>query len=85
MSLGAEDRERVVERVYASAAYPIRSTVMMLKAIGALLYCGDARVRSLIVQGGAPATAPRASGALVKLGTRPRAITVGEEARSHVA
>jgi hypothetical protein len=81
MSLGAEDRERVVERVYASAVYPIRSTVVMLKAIGALLYCGDARVRPLIVKGGAPAAVVP----LVTLGTRPKAITAGEVVRSNVA
>jgi hypothetical protein len=81
MALGADDRERVVERVYASAVYPIRSTVVMLKAIGALLYCGDARVRSLIVTGtSAPAAAVRESGALVPLRVRPKALTAGKEA-----
>jgi hypothetical protein len=47
-SLRAEDRLRVLQALAASPSYAIRSTVMALKAIGALLYCGDARLRPLM-------------------------------------
>ena len=45
----SEDRERVISAIYASPSTPLRATVMRLKAIGALFYCGDARVRPSIV------------------------------------
>ena len=42
-------RERVILAVSASSAYAIRSTVIMLKAMGSLFYCGDKRVRPNII------------------------------------
>jgi hypothetical protein len=48
-SLSAEDRLRVVTAINASPIYALRATVMMVKALGALFYCGDARVRPSIV------------------------------------
>jgi hypothetical protein len=48
-SLGAEDRLRVVAAVNASPVYFVRAFVYMLKALGALFYCGDRRVRTRIV------------------------------------
>jgi hypothetical protein len=35
--------------IAASPLYPVRSTVMALKAMGALLYCGDHRVRPIMM------------------------------------
>jgi hypothetical protein len=40
------DRERLVSRLIASRWYAIRSLVLLLKTIGALLYAGDDGVRS---------------------------------------
>jgi hypothetical protein len=48
-SLGAEERLRVVAEVNASPIYFVRAFVYMLKALGALFYCGDRRVRTRIV------------------------------------
>jgi hypothetical protein len=48
-SLGAEDRLRLLAAINASPVYALRATVMMVKAIGALFYCGDRRVRPSIV------------------------------------
>jgi hypothetical protein len=48
-SLGLADRERVILTLAASPLYALRSTVIALKAIGAILYCGDLRVRPLIL------------------------------------
>jgi hypothetical protein len=48
-SLDPSDRLRVVSAISASPVYILRSFVMMLKAMGALFYCGDARVRPSIV------------------------------------
>jgi hypothetical protein len=83
MSLGAEDRERVVERVYDSPYYVVRSTVTALKAVGALLYCGERPMRDIIV-GSEPASsaaAPRQpSTSLVVLRTRPT-LGADDEAR----
>lgn len=45
-SLGVTDRERVLQRLVASPRYGLRSLVLLLKTIGALLYAGDARVRA---------------------------------------
>ena len=53
-SLGAEERERVLGAIAGSSFYAIRSTVLALKAIGALLYCGDLRVRPLMIGTVAP-------------------------------
>ncbi|HEY2512111.1 MAG TPA: hypothetical protein VGI39_14685 [Polyangiaceae bacterium] len=56
-SLAAEERERVVGAIAASSFYAVRSTVLALKAIGALLYCGDLRVRPLMMGTVAPKSA----------------------------
>ncbi|MGO8998316.1 MAG: hypothetical protein ACLQVI_33780 [Polyangiaceae bacterium] len=48
-SLPPADRMRVISTINASPIYPLRATVMMLKALGALFYCGDRRVRPSIV------------------------------------
>jgi hypothetical protein len=47
----------VIQALYASPHYAIRSVVIALKAIGALLYCSDARIRPTLL-GAAPAAAP---------------------------
>jgi hypothetical protein len=39
-------REKVIERLLVSRSYPVRSLVMILKTIGALLYAGDDAVRA---------------------------------------
>jgi len=44
--LSLEDREKVVARLVASRAYAIRSLVLILKTMGALLYAGDDAVRA---------------------------------------
>ncbi len=44
--LSPGDRERVLVRLGASRVYALRSLVVLLKAIGALLYAGDAGVRA---------------------------------------
>jgi hypothetical protein len=44
--LSPADRERVVTRLVASRAYAIRSLVLILKTMGALLYAGDDAVRA---------------------------------------
>jgi hypothetical protein len=48
-SLSPDERMRVLAAINASPVYALRSTVMMVKAIGALFYCGDRRVRPAIV------------------------------------
>jgi len=65
-SLGVEDREKVLSAIYTSPYYAVRSAAIGLKAIGALLYCGDARVRPTLLAPAAPAT----SGPLVVLRKR---------------
>jgi hypothetical protein len=40
------DRERLVERLAANRVYAIRSFVLILKTMGALLYAGDDAVRA---------------------------------------
>jgi len=44
--LTVADRERVVGRLVASRWYAVRSLVLILKTMGALLYAGDDRVRA---------------------------------------
>jgi hypothetical protein len=44
--LGPEEREAVVARLVASPTYAIRSLVLILKTMGALLYAGDDGVRA---------------------------------------
>lgn len=48
-SLPVGDRERVIGALAASPVYVLRSTVLALKAIGALLYCGDPVLRPLML------------------------------------
>jgi hypothetical protein len=48
--LGAADRERVVARLVSSGSYAVRSLVLVLKTMGALLYAGDDAVRSRILR-----------------------------------
>jgi hypothetical protein len=43
--LSQADRERVVARLVASKSYVLRSLVLIIKTIGALLYAGDDAVR----------------------------------------
>jgi hypothetical protein len=43
--LGLAERERVIARLVASRSYAVRSLALLLKAIGALLYAADDRVR----------------------------------------
>lgn len=59
--LSTPDRERVLQRLVASPRYGLRSLVLLLKTIGALLYAGDERVRARM---------QRASTPLPKLGLR---------------
>ncbi|MBV9950255.1 MAG: hypothetical protein JOZ69_25665 [Myxococcales bacterium] len=44
--LAAAERERLLEALLASRVYAIRSLVLLLKAVGALLYLADRGVRS---------------------------------------
>ncbi len=39
-------REKVIEKLLVNRSYPVRSLVMILKTIGALLYAGDDAVRA---------------------------------------
>jgi hypothetical protein len=58
-SLSPVDRERVLLAIGASSVYAVRATVVALKAIGALFYCGDGRVRHYMM---GRAALPGASG-----------------------
>lgn len=44
--LDTKDRERVIGRLLANPWYPLRSIVLILKTIGALLFAGDDAVRA---------------------------------------
>jgi len=44
--LTVADRERVVARLVVSKSYVVRSLVLILKTMGALLYAGDGAVRA---------------------------------------
>ncbi len=44
--LAVEEREAVVSRLVASDSYPVRSLVLILKTMGALLYAGNDSVRA---------------------------------------
>jgi hypothetical protein len=46
VGLSVGDREKVVAGLVASRWYAVRSLVLILKTIGALLYAGDDRVRA---------------------------------------
>jgi hypothetical protein len=52
--LSPRDRERVLERLGASRHFAVRSLVVLLKAIGALLYAGDAGVRARMLRRSVP-------------------------------
>jgi hypothetical protein len=56
-SLKPADRLRVLAAMNASHVYLLRGLVMMVKAIGALFFCGNPRVRPNIV-GVTPAVVP---------------------------
>lgn len=74
VSLGVEDREKVIATLYASPHYLLRSAPIALKAIGALFYCGDLRLRPIIM--GTQAQA--ASGPVVTLRKRSSSGEAGE-------
>jgi hypothetical protein len=63
-SLGLADRERVVEVLVKSRVYAIRSFVLILKTIGALLYAGDDGVQARM-------STPRPKSGLVVLRAKP--------------
>lgn len=52
--LSPGDRERTIGRLVASRWYAVRSLVLILRTIGALLYAGDNRVRSRMQRPRAP-------------------------------
>ncbi len=64
-ALSAADRERVVTALITSRSYAVRSLVMILKTIGALLYAGDDRIRAHFRPAFAPA--PSRGAALIPL------------------
>jgi hypothetical protein len=47
--LTLDDRERVIGTLVASESYAMRSLVLVLKAMGALLYAADHRVRARLM------------------------------------
>ncbi len=62
-SLATPDREKVLDTLLASKSYPIRSLVMILKTMGALLYGADPVVRARMYARPANAnSAPASSG-----------------------
>jgi hypothetical protein len=46
--LALDERERVITALVASDSYAVRSLVLVLKALGALLYAADDRVRTRV-------------------------------------
>jgi hypothetical protein len=65
-SLEPDDRLRVLMKMHESSVYVLRGLVMMVKAIGALFYCGDSRVRPSIVT-----VAPAVVSLRLRAGARP--------------
>jgi hypothetical protein len=65
-SLAPDDRLRVLMKMNGSSVYLLRGLVMMVKAIGALFYCGDSRVRPSIVS-----VAPAVVSLRLRAGARP--------------
>jgi hypothetical protein len=65
--LGVADRERVVGVLVASRSYGVRSLVLILKTMGALLYAGDEAVRTRMLR---VDRRPESSGKLVALRLR---------------
>lgn len=55
--LAPADRERVVLALVANRAYVVRSLVLILKTMGALLYAGDDGVRARMLVPSRPSTA----------------------------
>jgi hypothetical protein len=53
--LAVGDRERVIEVLATSRSYVVRSLVMILKTMGALLYAGDDAVRARMAVASRPA------------------------------
>ena len=80
--LGVEERERVLDVVTKGPVYAIRQTVLMFKAIGAMLYFSDRPLRAHVFSGGGPVPTPATS--LVALRAKPSPASENEEAR-HVA
>jgi hypothetical protein len=67
--LPLDERERVLAALVASRSYAIRSLVLLLKALGALLYAADERVRARMApprSGAVAVVALVAAAALVK-------------------
>jgi hypothetical protein len=52
--LAPPDRERVMARLVASSLYVVRSLVLVLKTMGALLYAGNDTVRARMLAPGRP-------------------------------
>jgi hypothetical protein len=50
VGLAVADRERVVARLVASKSYAVRSLVLILKTMGALLYAGNDAVRARMLR-----------------------------------
>lgn len=57
-SLVQADREVLVARLVASNSYVVRSLVLILKTMGALLYAGDDRVRGKMLGAAAAPSQP---------------------------
>lgn len=57
--LALPDREKVIARLVASKSYAIRSLVLILKTLGALLYAGDDGVRARMMTPTTPASGAR--------------------------
>ena len=53
--LAVPERERVIQVLATSRSYVVRSLVMILKTMGALLYAGDGAVRARMAKPSAPA------------------------------
>lgn len=49
--LGAEDRVRVIEKLYKSPIYHVRQLVVLAKTTGAMLYCAAPASRSVMLKG----------------------------------
>jgi hypothetical protein len=64
-------REQLIVKLLANRSYALRSLVLILKTIGALLYAGDDAVRARM---NAPSTLPQPVSALVQLRAK-RALT----------
>ena len=71
MGLDQSSREKLIVKLLANRSYALRSLVLILKTIGALLYAGDDAVRARM---NAPTPQPQATSALVPLRIK-RALT----------